>query len=430
MILTRVRQTFFATTLAGLFVSLVGILSGQVSLFVGDVAALSTVVSTVVQTTATIGAIALALVFLTAQLSVSASRPSILRELYRQAEVYVLVATLLATVVLGYGLLLRPLQAKSVLVDVLLALGIAELLFIFPVLLLQFESLDPLCLAAKLARRIRPRQIVEYGLTEVEEAKDSRLGFRYSLVIVGLRPQGVDPLRPLHEIILESVATRDRVLLGKLLRNLLEPVARVNGVRLTPPRSLRERSSSLPHKLIRGTRRLLAKRFSASDRIHVALAIVHYAVKRSRNLLHEWDGRDIGRHGILTALGDLIWSLSWIEKSEPTIQICLFGALRISEFYRRVEPYGRLEPLNFYFLLASHLANTGKVPEAELCCQILGWIAANTQQLAPERVGSSEAELGEPLQRTYMTSKRTSKRRRSWRPGEPAEDPWREWLRD
>src|SRR5215216_5805809 len=54
-----------------------------------DDAQIYTLVGTVVQTTGTFGAVALAVMFLTAQFSGS-GRPSVVRELYRSRDVYVL----------------------------------------------------------------------------------------------------------------------------------------------------------------------------------------------------------------------------------------------------------------------------------------------------------------------------------------------------
>src|SRR5689334_15349795 len=67
---------------------------------------------TVIQTTGTFGAVALAVVFLTAQFS-GVGRPSVVRELYRSRDVYVLFSYSAITVLGGYiGMLTRSTLAS------------------------------------------------------------------------------------------------------------------------------------------------------------------------------------------------------------------------------------------------------------------------------------------------------------------------------
>src|SRR5206468_3256900 len=96
-------------------------------------------------------------------------------------------------------------------------------------------------------------------------------------------------------------------------------------------------------------RRMRAATFTRPARVHTTLAILHYVVKRARNLRSEWDDRDIGRHGTITALGDLVMALSGVSGSEPAVRLALFAARQTAEYYADVKPFGRIEPFADYF---------------------------------------------------------------------------------
>jgi hypothetical protein len=376
---------------------------------------------TVIQTTGTFGAVALAAVFLTAQFS-GAGRPSVVRELYRSRDVYVLFAYSAITVLGGYaGMLTRGTLAspwRDRLLDSVIVFAGASVLLVLPALMSQIENLDQTRLAAKLAARIKPKEIIEYGLTYVRSHGKS---VAYELATVGLRPRWVDPFRPLHELIMEAVNARDRVLFGKLFRYFVSPVAKVHGVRwdyrgdeIKPPRRAGwiTKIRSWRHNLV--------------EKTHVTLAIAHYSVKRARNLLTEWEGRDIGRHGIVTGIGDLIRALATAPESETAIRICLCAVFHIERFYCEVTPYGRIEPMNGFFDTSRILMESGKKTEAELCARILGWVSVHTQQFTLQRSGGIESLLGNELKLVYEEGVGFATNDRTWTPM-PEDDPWRNW---
>lgn len=377
-----------------------------------------TLVSTLIQTTGTIGAVALAVAFLTAQLSTAGSRPSVVRELYRSSDVYVLVAYLSITVLGGYLALASSSLARTKTVDSLLVLASSTTLLVLPVIMSQLQNLDRTILAAKLSARLRPRAIVEYGLTEVNISSHDEV--QYHLITVGLRPSGVDPLRPMHELLMDAVENRDRVLFGKLFRYLLDPISKVYGARWDP-----QGTDVLLRPSLIG--KLWAKRRPLDEKLHLSLAILHYSVKRARNLLTEWEGRDIGRHGILTGVGDLIRCLTHVDDAGTTVRICLYATWNIAEMYAGVRPYGRIEPMNAYFFAVEELAHAGKLGEARLAVQILGWISVHTEQLHPDRAGDMPDILSQRMRRAYEASRRRAERAPDWIPGRPVEDPWRSW---
>lgn len=378
---------------------------------------------TVIQTTGTFGAVALAVVFLTAQLS-GVGRPSVVRELYRSRDVYILFGFSAVTVLGGYagmlttGSLAAPWRDRVL--DSVIVLAGASVLLVLPALMSQIENLDQTRLAAKLAARIRPKDIVDYGLADVRTVPGNKC-VTYELVTVGLRPRWVDPMRPLHELIMEAVSARDRVLFGKLFRYLVSPVAKVHGLKWDYHGDKTQQAKSAGW-----ITKLRSKRYTLTEKTHVTLSILHYSVKRARNLLTEWDGRDIGRHGVLTAIGDLVRCLARVTDSGTAIRICLFAVFHIERFYCDVQPYGRIEPMNGFFQSARLLMDTGKSTEAELCARILAWVSVHTGQFAPERSAGMKSLLGERLESVYEQAVNLALSDQTWTPA-TADDPWRNW---
>lgn len=390
-----------------------------------DAAHLDAVLATAVQTTSAVGGLALALIFLTAQLS--AAKASLLRELYRSGEVYVLLCYFVTTLLLGYAALsFLPAPGQGSfdprIVDTVLVLAGTSVVLVIPAVMMQLENLNPATLASKLAERIRPRTVMEYGLTNVRLLPGDPGRIEYHLITVGLRPREVDPFRPMHEVLMDAVNARDRVLFGKLFRHLLIPIAVVHGAAWNLSGLL---SGDLPGSSV--LRRLLARRYTFEERVHLTLAILHYSVKRARNLRTEWDGRDTGRHGILTGLEDLIRCLGPVRDAEVAISLVIHAALHISEYYADIPPFGRIEPFNSYFETADRLAVSGKAREAELCVAMLGWVSVHTKQLSAARSPEPYNNLSEGLRETFFAAQEHARRDEKWLPSFDS-DPWRKWL--
>lgn len=412
---------------------------GHLSL-VGNVGSprVDALVANMVETTATVGGITLALIFLTAQMTFGAIRQTLIGELYRSGEVYILALYMMISVILGYSILAnfpasleiwnfsaaQTLEITGNLVDTLLIIAVSSVLLVAPTLALQVENLDPLALADKIADRISAAAIESYGLTNVVSDARQPSGYKFELVKVGLRPRGVDPLRPIHELLMEAVRARDRVLFGKLLRHLLKRVAAVHGAPWDlSGQALPVRARPLP-LMRKGARRL-----SNSGRLHVTLTIVHYCVKRARNFVNEWQdsqGRplDIGRHGILTGLGDIVLALAPVPGARGSIRICLYGALHISRVYSNVAPFGRIEPLNIFFEAACRLESAAKRAESDLCAEMLAWCSARTAQIAGERALGFAELLPARVLEHFEKSLAFSVADKHWLPGDRSEDPW------
>jgi hypothetical protein len=428
MLIINIRRSITLFVIIGSIVSLLLVWIGWIEIFgLKDDSHpyINTVLATLIPTTATFGIAALAIIFLTAQISAANGKPSVLRELYRSNDIYVLFGFIILNVVGGYisfvlntDLPVTILECK--LLDSILVSAIATVLLILPTIMSQIENLDPVILASKLSSRIEPKEIKKYGLTDINISEDGKEVTKYQLITVGLRPHGIDPLRPMHEIIMDAVKARDRVLFGKLFRYLLQPIADFHssfwdptGVEVFSKNNLNLAVNKSKYKL--------------DEQLHLTLAIIHYAVKRARNLLTEWGGLDIGRHGILTGIGDLIRSLARVEGTETAVRICLYATLHIEKFYSNVTPFGRVEPMNAYFQAAQELFDFGKSQEADFCITMLAWIATHTKQLSAPRSKGIEKVLSEELQDKYLATK-------NYFVSNPEEfptdnnDPWKDWL--
>lgn len=380
------------------------------------------ILGTVVQTTGTFGAVALAMVFLTAQLG-GAGRPSVIRELYRSKDVYVFFGYSAVTVIVGYAAMLttgkfRPSWDDRVL-DSVIILAVAALSLVLPALMSQIENLDQTSLAAKLASRIKIEAVIEYGRTDAYPVPG--ISTRDYGELPDARP--VDPLRPLHELIMEAVEVQDRVLFGKLFRLLLAPVAKAHGLKWDYHAARRERSQKVG--LIT---RLKSKEYNCEQKTDVAKVILNYSVKRARNLLHntEWGELDVGRHAILAGISDLIRSLANVQDETSAIDLCLYATFHIEEVYRGVEPHGHVEPMNAFFDVAKLLFEADKKPEAELCARILGWASIHTKQLSPDRTSEMEAKLCKELKIVYGEAVQLAQKDPNWTPlTEDDKDPWK-----
>lgn len=425
--LISIRQIIATTVSAVSVVLLVLVWVGWVEIFPlkeDSFPHVNTVLATLIPTTATFGIAAIAIIFLTAQVSAAYGKPSVLRELYRSRDIYILFYFLLTNIVCGYVLFILNTDLsvtflENKLLDTVLISAVAALALILPTLMAQIENLDPVILASKLSSRINALDIKKYGLTDVKLSKNSDVVSDYNLVTVGLRPHGVDPLRPMHEIILDSVKARDRVLFGKLFRYLLQPIARFHGA-FWDPRGIKvvgENIIWLPAK---------KSSINLEESLHLTLAIMHYAVKRARNLRQEWGGLDIGRHGILTGICDLIRSLARHGKTDTAIQICLFAAYHIERDYLKIKPYGRVEPMNAYFEAAKELMHFGKNHQADFCISLLAWATANTEQISPNRSGGIEFGLSEDLLTKYESLKNYFLTNPEAFPTD-TRDPWKDW---
>lgn len=428
MLRIKLRHFFTYIIIIGSIISLLLVWFGWIEIFGlknDSYLYISSVLAILIPTTATFGVATLAIIFLTAQISAAYGKPAVLKELYRSNDIYILFGFLLLSVVGGYISLvlnndLTVTILESKLLDSELILAIAAVLLILPTIMSQIENLDPVILASKLAARIKPKGIVEYGLTEVTLSENKKQVLGYKLVTVGLRPHSVDPLRPMHEIIMDAVKIRDRVLFGKLFRYLIQPIATVHGA-FWDSRGVKEVEND---NLVLSEQNT---KYKLDERVHLTLAVMHYAVKRARNLVTEWGNLDIARHGILTGIGDLIRNLARIKGTEASIQICLYAVSKIETYYLEITPYGRVEPMNAYFKVAQDLFDSNKIQESNFCISILAWIAVHTKQLSADRSQGIEAELNDELKTLFASQKKNFRSKPKEVPTD-INDPWKEWV--
>lgn len=384
---------------------------------VGD--ARYSLLGSVVQTTGTFGALALAMIFLTAQLG-GVGRPSVIRELYRSNDVYILFGYSAATVLVGYIAMLTtgkmgPPWNDRVLDSVFILAG-ASLLLVLPAVRSQIENLDQIRLATKLASRIKVEAVIQYGLADAYPVPGISTQDYGEL----LQAQSVDPLRPLHDLITEAVKAQDRLLFGRLFGLLLSPVAKAHGLKWDSEGPRREQL-----KEVGWITRFKSKEYSCKQKRDVTTVILDYSVRRARNLLHEWRELDVGRHAILGGLSDLIRSLARIRDDTTAIKLCLYATFHIEQSYCDVVPHGH-EPMGVFFDIAQLLFDVDKKPAAKLCARILGWVSVRTKQLSSDRVGEAETKLCDDLKTVYEEAIQSAEENRNWTPlTEDSNDPWK-----
>lgn len=426
--LTFMRRTLFAAILLISTAAIVLVISKRLNILHGEpsIDTLRITVSTTIQTIATVAAISIAIMFLTAQLHPLGSMRSTIASLFRSIEFGLLILCVIVTLSLGL-LIIGNVESiwrsqDYMVIEIVIILGITSILLIIPVMALQVENMSIILVAQKLAHRVTYKRINNYGLVEVQEVGNSGI-VHYALMTHGLDYNRVDPLRPLHELIQIPIGTRDRLLLGQLIRMLLIPIAKVHGISWSIKSSAMMNDNKLAQFALHPYRSL--QKHKPLERIVVTLHILHYCVRLGRNLQTQWTGLDIGRHGLIYNVGDLIVALNEENDSGQAIELCLYAIMHISLAYSEVKPYGRIEPLNILFNVAISLVNSDKPDQAKLCVQVLGCIHERTHQLSSDRSGKQELLLFDELKEEMNRATELSQGREDWLPGRENDDPWR-----
>lgn len=391
--------------------------------------ALFYLLSTLVQTLGAITGIAVALLFLTAQFVSRPGTSRLLREVYWGPTGVLTMACFFSAISVGVLTLARV----SILLenhdyrwaDVNIVLAIATIALLCPLVLLQFENINPYAVARRLARRITVGRICAYGLAHVCTELTPPGRIRYAIRRWRLDHGHDDPLGGFHEVVMQAVDAHDRVLLSLLVRLLLSRIAVVNAV---------------PYQLVSTPRLNVAPRHlmycwlythfrrprSDSNRVAVTLHILHYIVRRARNMVAEWKGRDVVRQAFVRDIIDLIETLRLRDSTNQIIVLAEFAILHICLSYTTVPRYGRIEPLAALYVTATNLYENGRVNEATLCTEILAVIAVRTGQLPPSARLEFEKELSPGhLVDVYRSAMSRAIAEVDWLPGNVEEDPWR-----
>lgn len=273
--------------------------------------------------------------------------------------------------------------------------------------------------AQRLMSKVTIKGISRYGLGDVTFTED-RLGYlSYRLRTNALDYNREDPLRPTHEVVRMAIEGSDRLLLGQLIRVVLNTVARTYGVNYF------YNNNQLERKPRRVSFSIINRSRDARGRLKMCLHILHYVVRLSRNLKEEWGSLDVGRHAAIFNIGDLVLSLSNRKDTSQAIDLSLFAIMHIALDYSKIKPYGRVEPGNILFAVCEVLHSRGHSAQAELCAEIMGVIRERTEQLSDPRIGDRLSDLPDSMRKVIEETTQLARSNTNFLPGNTYKDPWR-----
>ena len=266
---------------------------------------------------------------------------------------------------------------KYYLLDVCLILFTASIFSLISVVL-KFLSiiLYPKLLADKVLKDFSIKNVLSYGLVLVTKDNENNK-LQYQLKTWGHRHNLMDPLGAFHELIMETIKTKERITFHLYMSALMEKLALLNGVRfirkfgLASGKKKRPLLSRMP--VIFSTRNLEKK-------IQVVIHALHYLVRRAKHMTEEKEGWILDNHRqiFVINIADLISALSKRSDNALLIEICLYALLKICMDYRAIQPYGSYEPLKDLFCLAYDLERLKFVRESKICFQVLAFLDVNT----------------------------------------------------
>ncbi len=428
--LYSIRVWFFRLVLVGSATLLIAVLVGRVHLFTPAGTSVETLtvacylLSSLVQGLSAILAVTITVLFLAALIYARERYARILAELYRDGTTLVVLGIYTAAIALGAISLSRVSLIVStsafLVLDVNLVAALAALALLVPLVLGQLEHINPYLLAAKLAKRITIRRVLEYRLSDVWRDPQSTK-VNYVLHVFGYQHGRDDPLAPFHEVVLWAVQNRDRVAMSSLIRLLLRVAADALAVPYAPV----VKPTTLKGAQVRRRLHLLVYRPRSEEQcVAVALFVLTYVVRRAQRLREEWGHLDIVRQQYILNILDLIRAAIWRPQGAVVAEVCLYASMHICLAYRMVLRYGEEEALRHYFILATELDAAGDPTLTLLCCEIIGLLAEQTRQIPEDLLRELEDALPDPLRAQYEAARRSATDP-EWLPGTPGRDPWR-----
>jgi hypothetical protein len=393
--------------------------------------------STCAQVLAGVFAIYIGLFFLFAQIAAKPHYSRVVSELYQSGTFLLLPLLYLLTIVFclvlitHMGVIVRK-DSLQVLLDDGLILSVWCLLFLVPSLMTQVENLFPPIIAQKLARRITPVAIRDYGLAHAETDEDGKVT-RYYLKRWGQRHHLYDPMGALHELIMQDVREQNRVRMTAVLRAVIQHEAEICGTRLrthfeeTFWDKVQRRIVALRSRTERG-RGQNTEQSGSREQVIVVLHVHHYLIRRAHNLKNEWVGScDSLRQMFNVLLADFIESL--ILTSGPQIPACLalFTILHINLGFRQFDPRTNTEHLTTLFSVAKRLFEQGHTNNARLTIQILAFLSVHSQFL--RRLDVGQYDLPQDLWEVWVEERIQIIQSASYLPWDITSDPWHDLMK-
>ena len=397
-----------------------------------------------ISSAATLGGLTTTIFFLTAQLRVVGIAQHGITEIYRVSRYLPIVISTTIAVVAGLVSLASETCDPTVAVDCpawtfprlwggqpilhdpsRLAAGCAATAVVFLALtalalgLTLLSNLDPVTVARRFARRIRPHDAVEWGLISFqfrepaskEDPIDS-FSINSNRKNFGLR----DPLMPIHEMLLQANHQRFGQLIGVLLERVAEEYRMTWIAQSADPRQWEPGRPRLLAWWIppanrarpgsRDTSLPLAERRISRDRLALAGLMIHYVRRIPRSTETSTKGLDVQRQAAQHQLAWFITSLAGVpQRDRPgryrpsradltdAMDLALNAIAHISRDFKAIPPHGASESLWALAAAARVLAQAGLTTQAESAVDVLIWCKHHTLHLGPERQSEVLANL-------------------------------------
>ncbi|MCA0217238.1 MAG: hypothetical protein LCH43_07770 [Actinobacteria bacterium] len=397
-----------------------------------------------ISSAATLGGLTTTIFFLTAQLRVVGIAQHGITEIYRVSRYLPIVISTMIAVVAGLVALASKTCDPTVAVDcpawtfpVLwggqpilhdpsrLAAGCAATAVVFLALtalalgLTLLSNLDPVTVARRFARKIRPHDAVEWGLISFrfrepasKEDPIHSFSINSNRKNFGLR----DPLMPIHEMLLQANHQRFGQLIGVLLERVAEEYRMTWIAQSADPRQWKPGRARLWAWWIapatkarpgsRDTSLPLVEQRISRDRLALAGLMIHYVRRIPRSTETSTKGLDVQRQAAQHQLAWFITSLAGVpQRDSPgryrpsradltdAIDLALNAIAHISRDFKAIPPYGASESLWALAAAARVLAQAGLPVQAESAVDLLIWCKHHTLHMGSERQAEVFANL-------------------------------------
>jgi len=344
---------------------------------------INVLVPTATSVIATIFGILIAIYVISMQLIKKTPYSRLVNVLYRKTDIFyfsIFVITLFFPIFIIVTWADIVQSNKLFYIDIIIILYLSSILSLIAIMLKHLSIMEPRIIAERTLSIFNIKNILSYGLTLVEQNTHNS-NISYKLRTWEHRHNLIDPLGAFHDLLMESINSRERITFHLYLSVFIKRIAFLNGVTLNRKFGLLQQNDNKLKQTIINFGLLLISTNDISKKIRITVHALHYIVRRAKSMTNEW-GIDNHRQIFTINLGDLILSLSNKKDNGEIIEICLYAILRINIDYQKIPLHGSYEPLNDIFNLVLILKEKGFIKESKICIQILSYLDANTKYLS------------------------------------------------
>ncbi len=329
------------------------------------------VFSTSAQVLAGVLAVYVAVLFILAQLSSKPKYTRVVAGLYRSNSPIVIATVYVGAICFCIVLLARARGIVDRGDDLPLDLGLitvfGTLALLVPQIMSQVENTKTNEIAMKLASGVMLKDLRDYGLAIVDtDTSGQVIGIRLSKY--NYRHNNYDPLGPVHELAMEAIGNQDRILFETVMRSLLRRMGRICGADVKATFGTGELQARVRH----ATRSARAP----SAHAHVAqlkavLHVLHYVVRRLRNLTKEWPGYGVLREHTIMYISDMLVALAQRKDSDQMVRLCILAIGHIGLAWKDTPNITDYEPARDLPLIVEMLDAMGDRSGAELLTSVI-----------------------------------------------------------